>query len=208
MNDIQKDYLIGLLLKKIEEMHFESFADVNANNDQYINNISQFSDYFIMRKGKTLELISFIVGDQVLFIEDGVEIEEIGLYLTCKADNKRMFTISKAMFMDILKLTYCYFVDYLPLGTIVKTSEEKLVMIEQKMLQLKGSDYYIDYRAIPYPTGIFNESMYIYLSRNDISEVVFQGYEDMEGEGYELALKESLMNDNILSIEFDEKEDL
>ncbi|MDH6603211.1 hypothetical protein OKW23_000340 [Bacilli bacterium PM5-9] len=210
MNDIQKDYLIGLTLKKLKKYDLASIKEVNVNNDSYVENIERF----IEKYGKDLSIIEkiyhFIKSDEQLLQENDINIEKIGLYNSIKTSDY-YFTISQVDFISILEVIQCYMKDYLPLGSVVKLNKEKLniesskdliVVIEQRMIHPKGKQYYIDYRAIPYPMGIFNEQMYVYFSSEDIEEIIFSGYSDPENEGYELALKESLIDNDILSISY------
>ncbi|WP_423364537.1 DUF4176 domain-containing protein [Mycoplasma sp. P36-A1] len=94
-------------------------------------------------------------------------------------------------------------IDYLPMGSIVRY-DNSLVMIEQRMVKPLGKNYYIDYRAIPYPTGIFTQAMYLYFNDQDIEEVIFTGYSDAENEGFELGLKEDYINNNVFSVRYQE----
>ncbi|MEG0283834.1 MAG: DUF4176 domain-containing protein [Erysipelotrichales bacterium] len=206
MNDIQVSYLTGLILKKVSTFDLASLKDVNINNENYAKNIDMFIEKFAGAK-EILDINEFANSKELIYVSKDLKIEEIGLYVTITFD-KIFFTITKVMFKDILMVIDCYMSEYLPLGSVVKIDKDTLgiehdkdliVVIEQRMVQPIGMHHYIDYRAIPYPSGVFNEQMYIYFSKKDILEVVFEGYTDMENEGYELALKESLINNDIYS---------
>lgn len=206
MNDIQKNYLIGLVLKKVRNLNLDALKDVNISNDDFLNHIETFvetnsSDMQLINK-----IIAFLESDEIVYMEADLNIEKIGLYNNIKT-KEYSFTINQNDFMMILLSLKSYLKEYLPLGTIVKvkdvqTDEESLVMIEQRMIHLKGKNYFIDYRAIPYPMGIFNEQMYLFFSTEEVLEVVYLGYSDFENEGYELALKESLIDNNIFSVDY------
>lgn len=203
MNDIQKNYLIGLLLKQVNSFDMEVLNEANINNDNYLKNIRDFvetyaEDYDLMNK-----LYEFITSDETEFIADPIMLEKVGLFIEVK-EGEQAFTIASGDLLELVVKACCYMIDYLPLGSIVRYASS-LVMIEQRMVRPKGKDYYIDYRAIPYPTGVFNDQMYLYFNDDDIEEVIFTGYTDEEDEGYELALKESLINSNVFSKKYKEE---
>lgn len=210
MNDIQKNYLVGLILRKIKKYDLESIKEVNINNDDYIQHIESFVEKYAADKEVIDSIYKFMESDETILDISGVTIEKIGLYVSVKSSEK-YFTIAQQDFISLLITIECYMQEYLPLGSVVKVNKENLdivsskdltVVIEQRMIHPKGKNYYIDYRAIPYPMGIFTEQMYVYFSAMDIEEVVFEGYSDPENEGYELALKESLIDNNIFSANY------
>ena len=211
MNDIQKDYLTGLILKKLHTYDLESIREVNVNNENYVENIENFIDRYAKNNEEITAIYEFLVDEiETIYQDKDLAIEKIGLYVSVRFDYNH-FTISQADLIDLVIVAQCYMNDYLPLGSVVKLNKEKLsiesskdliVVIEQRMIHPKGKNYYIDYRAIPYPMGIFNEQMYVYFTNDDIEEVVFEGYSNPENEGYELALKESLIDNDVLAITY------
>lgn len=203
MNDIQKNYLIGLLLKQINSFDIETLNDANIDNDNYLKNIRDFIEQFSDNSKLMNELYIFMKSEDTEFISDPVEAENVGLFTNVKF-NDQTFTITNGDFTELIINACCYMVDYLPLGSIVRV-DGSLEMVEQRMVRPKGKDYYIDYRTIPYPTGVFNEQMYHYINDSDIEEVVFTGYTDEENEGFELALKESLIGTNVFSIKYQDE---
>lgn len=210
MNDIQRNYLIGLVLKKVRQLNQESLKEVNVNNDMYLEHIESFVENNAAN-GKLISIIiSFVNSEEVVLMEEGLTIEKIGLYTSVKTKDTS-FTINQDELLNILFSIQSYMKEYLPLGTIVlvdknqvegEATDDVMVMIEQRMIHPKGKDYFVDYRAIPYPMGIFNEQMYVYFSADAVVEVVHLGYSDLENEGYELALKESLIDNNIFSVSY------
>ena len=72
-------------------------------------------------------------------------------------------------------------VDYLlPVGSIVRLKEsEKYVMIYGVLQKTSlNPDKFIDYVAVPYPEGYFDERYQYIFNHDDIEEVIFRGYED------------------------------
>ncbi|MDR3215286.1 MAG: DUF4176 domain-containing protein [Bacilli bacterium] len=205
MNEIQQDYLIGLVHKKLEQYNLEDLKDVNVNNDSFVAYIDNFIDNHALENDLINEILNFINGEENYYENKLITIEKIGIYVSV-SDELEHFTILSEDFKDLLISLLQYLKSYLPLGSIVMLNKDKLgiesdkdeiVVIEQRMIQPKGKNYYIDYRSIPYPTGAFNEAMYTYFSEDDIKEVIFKGYSDLENEGYELLLKESLIGNHI-----------
>lgn len=205
MNDIQKNYLTGLVIQKLHELDENSLMEVNINNERFYSDAEAFIEKYCDNLPLAKETLSFLTNeDELHFSQDDVIMEKIGLYVSIK-DGDNVLTLKLDELTDLVMMIVCYMQDYLPLGSIVKINEgerEQLVMIEQRMVQLKGKSYYIDYRGVPYPTGIFNEKMYLYFSASQIIDVFFKGYSDFENEGYELALKENLIGNGIFSKEY------
>ena len=210
MNEIQKDYLTGLIFKKLHTYDLASIKEVNINNDNYIVNIEDFIEDYAKDSALIKEIYQFMESEEVFYQNADLSIEKIGLYISVKQVEK-YFTISQTDFTNLLIIIQCYMNEYLPLGSVVKLNKEQLqiesskdliVVIEQRMIHPKGKSYFIDYRAIPYPMGIFNEQMYVYFSNDDIEEIIYPGYSNPENEGYELALKESLIDNDILAITY------
>lgn len=197
MNDIQKDYLIGLIIRKIEKYDLKSIMDFNVEVQEYVQNIEKFIDNYaddvILLDG----IYNFLISDLVEFENENIYIEKSDSFIIVK-DKERIFVLNSSDFINLIISMKCYFQDYLPLGSIVKIANDgNLYVIEQRMINLKGRNYYHDYRAIPYPTGVFNDKMYQYFSSKDIDKIEFFGYSDFENEGYELALKESYLDNDI-----------
>lgn len=202
MNDIQKDYLIGLIIKKINKYDLESIMEFNLDSQEYIQNNIKFIDNYADDIILLDEIYNFLISEKIEFEKDNIYIEKIDLYVIVK-DEERFFVLNQKDFINLIITTKCYFLDYLPLGSIVKIENDgNLYVIEQRMINLKGKNYYHDYRAIPYPTGIFNDRMYQYFSSKDIEKIEFFGYSDSENEGYELALKESYLDNDIFEYSY------
>ncbi len=197
MNDIQKDYLIGLIIKKIEKYDLESLKEFNIEAGDYIENIKVFIEKYADDPILMHEIYNYLIGDNDEFFVGSVFIERAGLYVIVK-DQDKYFVIKQADFTNLIISAKCYLQEYLPLGSVVRIKDDgNLYVIEQRMVNQKGKNYYYDYRAIPYPMGIFNEQMYVYFSSNQIEKIEFFGYSDLENEGYELALKESFIDNDI-----------
>lgn len=199
MNEIQQDYLIGLVHKQLDQYNLEELIDVNINNDKYIEYMNNFIDNYILNEDVINDIITFLTSSENYYENNFIAIEKIGVYVSVTNELEH-FTMLGEDFKDLLVCAKQYLKEYLPLGSIVKlkkNDKEVMLVIEQRMVQPKGMDFYIDYRGIPYPTGAFNESMYVYFDTAEITEVVFAGYTDLENEGYELMLKESLISNKI-----------
>ncbi|MDL2211961.1 DUF4176 domain-containing protein [Erysipelotrichaceae bacterium OttesenSCG-928-M19] len=210
MNDIQKNYLVGLILKKVNLLDLEAIKEVNVDNDDYKKNIEMFVEEYAKENAIIADIYNFMQSEEAYYQLETLKVEKIGLYVSVNMQDN-YFTIGQTEFIELLQFIECYMREYLPLGSVVKVNKEKLdivsskdliVVIEQRMIHPKGKNYYLDYRAIPYPMGIFTEQMYVYFSVDDIDEIIFEGYSDPENEGYELALKESLIDNDILAITY------
>lgn len=202
MDEIQKDYLVGLVLKKIQTFDQYSLKELNVNSAKFNESIENF----IYKCSDTTDLpkkiSNFLKSKDSSFNDNNITVEKDGDNITTTF-NEDVFTLTLKDYQMLVNTIKGYFTNYLPIGSIVKlVNDENPLVIEQRMVRPKGENYYIDYRGIPYPMGIFNESMYVYFSASDIEQVVFTGYSDSENDGYELALKESLIDNNIF-----EKED-
>ena len=186
MNDMQRDYLIGLIQHKYDQLGISEL-------DSFIETYGV--DYDLMDQVNT-----FLDGDQTSFSEGLLSLEKVEDKVNVKS-KVGDFTINKSDFDKIIDACSSFLYEYYPLGTIVKV-DDQYVMIEQRMVKLSNSDSYHDYRGVPYPTGIFNNSMYVYFDRDAIVELLFLGYKDAEGEGFELAMKEDLLNKNVFSLKY------
>lgn len=197
MNDIQKDYLIGLIIKKIDKYDLDSLKEFNLESKDYIKNVRNFIEKYADDPILMQKIYAYLIGDENEFYVGNIFLEKAGLYLIVKEQEKH-FVIKESDFKNLIISAKCYLQEYLPLGSIVKIeNDDNLYVIEQRMVNQIGKNYYYDYRAIPYPMGIFNEQMYLYFSSNQIENIVFFGYSDLENEGYELALKESFIDNDI-----------
>lgn len=205
MNDIQKDYLIGLIIKKVDKYDLESLRELNAEAGDYISNIKDFVDQYADDPMLMDSIYEYLKSENSDLTIDNIYLEKAGLYLVVKEEEK-YFVMEQDDFLNLIITIKCYLQDYLPLGSIVKIEDDgNNYVIEQRMVNLKGKSYYYDYRAIPYPMGIFNEQMYVYFSSNQIEKIEFFGYSDSENEGYELALKESFIDNDIFEYIYQEK---
>lgn len=67
---------------------------------------------------------------------------------------------------------------YLPLGSVVMTARSTHpFMIIARMFKKPGKQEYFDYRGVPYPEGNINPENIQCFDREDITEILFVGYE-------------------------------
>ena len=78
----------------------------------------------------------------------------------------------------------------LPIGSIVVLNEgyKKLMIIGRMQLQGKEEKLW-DYLGVLYPEGYLGEGYTFLFNNEDIKEVVFEGYTDLEDEAFKSALK-------------------
>ena len=78
----------------------------------------------------------------------------------------------------------------LPIGSIVVLKEgyKKLMVIGRMQLQGKEERLW-DYLGVLYPEGYLGEGYTFLFNNEDIEEVVFEGYTDLEDEAFRVALK-------------------
>lgn len=78
----------------------------------------------------------------------------------------------------------------LPIGSIVVLNEgyKKLMIIGRMQLQGKEEKLW-DYLGVLYPEGYLGEGYTFLFNNEDIKEVVFEGYTDIEDEAFKNALK-------------------
>ena len=78
----------------------------------------------------------------------------------------------------------------LPIGSIVVLKEgyKKLMIIGRMQLQGKEERLW-DYLGVLYPEGYLGEGYTFLFNNEDIEEVVFEGYADLEDEAFRIALK-------------------
>ena len=78
----------------------------------------------------------------------------------------------------------------LPIGSIVVLKEgyKKLMIIGRMQLQGKEEGLW-DYLGVLYPEGYLGEGYTFLFNNEDIEEVVFEGYTDLEDEAFRIALK-------------------
>lgn len=74
----------------------------------------------------------------------------------------------------------------LPIGTIVYLAEgnQKICILNRgAVIEQHGQEVYFDYTGALYPNGLDPEQVY-YFNREDIDEVVWEGYRDSEEERF------------------------
>lgn len=78
----------------------------------------------------------------------------------------------------------------LPIGSIVVLKEgyKKLMIIGRMQLQGKEERLW-DYLGVLYPEGYLGEGYTFLFNNEDIEEVVFEGYTDLEDEAFRITLK-------------------
>lgn len=86
--------------------------------------------------------------------------------------------------------------DFLPIGTVVvlKNGTKKLMIfgIIQSNVEEPGEEY--DYIGVPYPEGNMGEEYQYLFYHNDIEEIFFKGYEDVERQEFIENLEEFYRN--------------
>ncbi len=86
--------------------------------------------------------------------------------------------------------------EYLPIGTVVvlKNGTKKLMIfgIIQSNAEEPGEEY--DYIGVPYPEGNMGEEYQYLFYHNDIEEIFFKGYEDVERQEFIENLEEFYAN--------------
>ncbi|GAB2025561.1 DUF4176 domain-containing protein [Lactovum odontotermitis] len=83
----------------------------------------------------------------------------------------------------------------LPLGTVVtlKNGDIKLMIVGRAQLfNNEGTIGYFDYSALAYPQGVVSESEYAFFNDEDIEELLFEGYRDMEEEEFASSYEERI----------------
>lgn len=207
MNKMQKDFVAGQVIRTIRFIDQARFESLNEGIDNFRSHVESFIED---SAGQRLELVSiynYLISNGDSYTS-GMNIIEKGQNYVRVTSGSHMFKFDLQDFKTLIKTSICYHDEFLPIGSVVKLNDEEgkeiMVMIEQRMVRQVGRPFYIDYRAVPYPTGIFNEQMYIYFSIDSILEVIYRGYSDPQNEGFELALKENLIEEGIFSIDYQE----
>lgn len=85
---------------------------------------------------------------------------------------------------------------FLPIGTVCLLKEaEKEIMIIGYIPKEKKDDYKIyDYMACLYPEGILNNENALVFNHNQISEIRYLGYNDIEYEKFNVEMKNLVDN--------------
>jgi len=75
--------------------------------------------------------------------------------------------------------------DLLPLGSIVllKNGEKKIMIYGRKQIEVKTQKLY-DYVACLYPEGNINEEYTYLFNHEDIRDIIFRGYSDVDEETF------------------------
>jgi hypothetical protein len=58
-----------------------------------------------------------------------------------------------------------------------------MIVARALVVQVEGRSVYFDYGACAYPEGVIGDSM-LYLNASDVTEVVHEGFKDMEDAEY------------------------
>lgn len=79
--------------------------------------------------------------------------------------------------------------NYLPLGTIVvlKNGTKKLIITGRYQV-LEGTDGVWDYSAFLYPEGNLDPNSSFVFNKEDIKQVIFNGYSDEEDVAFQLKI--------------------
>lgn len=96
----------------------------------------------------------------------------------------------------------------LPLGSVVKLKKAKndiWVMIVNKYVKSNHLQRFIEYSGIVYPDGQI-EDIEIYFNSEDIQEIFFEGYKDLDEVDYFNELKKEYEDNNIQKISLNELE--
>lgn len=82
----------------------------------------------------------------------------------------------------------------LPIGTIVmlhgftvNDQEKKVMIYGRKQVSSKTGDVY-DYVACIYPEGNISSTYNVFFNHDDISRIIFKGYEDAEERAWRMTL--------------------
>ncbi|MGL4382179.1 MAG: DUF4176 domain-containing protein [Bacilli bacterium] len=211
MNELQTDYLLGQTLLEIEKIDFSTVKELNIENNEYEKTIIQFFETYAQDIIVLSILNQFIFDEEVSKKFGPIVLEKSNEYLTIK-EGTTYFIITLTQATAVLKIVKLFMSDLLPLGSIVtlkkelfEDNKEQRVMIEQRNLVPAGKKEYIDYRAIPYPVGVYNESMYLYFSAEAISKIEYYGYTNQDNDSFELALKQSLNESKIYSVYYNQE---
>lgn len=207
MNKMQKDFVTGQVIRTIRFIDQARFESLNEGIDNFKSHVESFVEDSAGHRLELISIYNYLISNEESYTS-GMNMIEKGRDYVKVASGSHMFKFDLQDFKTLIKTCICYHDDFLPIGSVVKLNDEEgkeiMVMIEQRMVRQVGRPFYIDYRAVPYPTGIFNEQMYVYFSIDSILEVVFRGYSDAQNEGFELALKENLIEEGIFSIDYQE----
>ncbi|UQS83059.1 DUF4176 domain-containing protein [Bombilactobacillus thymidiniphilus] len=75
----------------------------------------------------------------------------------------------------------------LPIGsvvTLVNGSQKLMILNIGQIIKQNEKDVYFDYSAAPYPVGLDTQEQVYYFNRDNVSEVVFQGFQDEDGKHF------------------------
>ena len=83
--------------------------------------------------------------------------------------------------------------EILPLGSVVllKDAKRYLVVMGYLMIQ-EGEDKVWDYMGCAYPVGAVSSETTLMFNRNQIDEVIFEGFSDEEGETFRKKVYDSI----------------
>jgi hypothetical protein len=207
MNKMQNDFVTGQIIRTTRFIDQTRFESLNEGIEDFRDHVESFIEDSAKDRLELISIYNYLISNEESYAS-GTNIIEKGRDYVKVESGSHIFKFDLQDFKILIKTCICYRDDFLPLGSIVKLNDdagkEIMVLIEQRMVRQVGKPFYIDYRGIPYPTGIFNEQMYVYFSIDSILEVVFKGYSDPQNEGFELALKENLIEEGIFSIDYQE----
>ena len=96
----------------------------------------------------------------------------------------------------------------LPLGSVVKLKKAKddvWIMITDKYVKSDNLQRFVEYSGVVYPDGQI-EDIEIYFNSEDIQQVFFEGYRDLNEVNYFNKLKKEYKDNNIQKILLNELE--
>lgn len=75
--------------------------------------------------------------------------------------------------------------EYLPIGSVVLLNNTKKKIVIMGIMQIPDNDkeHVYDYIGVPYPEGYFGKGNIVF-NNEDISDVIFRGYENKEREAF------------------------
>ena len=79
----------------------------------------------------------------------------------------------------------------LPLGSVVMVQEATKSLLIVGTTQIDEDDYLFDYIAVPFPEGYIDDETFLLFNHEDIEEVQYLGYVNVESQMYNKALEEA-----------------
>ncbi|WP_423364536.1 hypothetical protein [Mycoplasma sp. P36-A1] len=95
MNDIQKDYLIGLLFKQVNSFDIETMKEANIDNENYLMYLRDFIEDYASDIDLMNQIFDFLKSENLEFITGPIMLEKDGLFVEVRFNDQSFKSLAE-----------------------------------------------------------------------------------------------------------------